>query len=185
MAPQKKAITVCETLPKRTERKCWVERWDLYHIFHEFSAMFSLQPLALTVVGGKNIFSIQVWGKSFDWRECILPACKECPNTGLKHYCWVFPSRALHCLKHQCSAVLADLKPGGLQRAQGCPPSWKTLIFLCKCKDLQFVSSVLFCICFGGSSEILTPGKGVRESQRKGSVLLPLYMSQKAEIFRR
>lgn len=136
---------------------------------HEFSAVFSQQPLALTVVGGKHSFFNVGLRKIF----CLKRTHSSCSRGVSQHRCeveWLgFPcsaaSRALHCLKHQCSAVLADLKHPGLQRARDSPPSWITWAFSCKCKDLRFISPVLFCICLGDSSEILTPGKGIRESQ--------------------
>lgn len=151
----------------------------------EFSAMFSLQTLALTVVGGKyylfnaglsKIFCLKTTHSSCSQS---VPAQVEAQLLGFPQQCCQ-QSPAL--IMHQCSAVLADLEHPGLQRARGSLPSWITSIFSCKLKDLQFVWSVLFCICLGGSSEILTPGKGVRESQRKGSVLLPLYMSWRPGI---
>lgn len=150
----------------------------------EFSAIFSQQPLTLTVIGGKNyLFNIGL--RKIFWLKRAHSSCSQRePQHRSEALLLGFPSsaasRALHCLEHQCLV----LKDCGLQRVRGSSPSWIAWIYSCKCEDLQFVSSVLFCFCFGDSSEILIAGKGVSESQRKGFVLLPPYMSQKAGIFR-
>lgn len=91
----------------------------------EFSAMFILQPLALSVVGGKNylcnaglrnIFCLKRTHSSYSQR-----VSQRRSGAQLLDFPQPCCQQILHCLKHRCSAVLTDPKAPWPSEIKGLP----------------------------------------------------------------
>lgn len=170
----------------RATRKCWGGRWGCvaqHPLRIRWNAILHSCCCSQSVAFGTHCR----WRKKVSLVYCLkhapglegnhlLLAPRVCPNHGGEALrlglCQQCCHRSLICLMHQSSAAPAELEHCGLRRGVGRPSPLNNWICSCKCKDLQFVSSVSFCSQFGDSWN-LTP----RQSVEKGLCATPsLYM---------